>query len=165
MTILSKFLLPGLINSSSSSPSDHNLAINPYNSLPSNSLDVINGLTDRNLQNEYLYNYYGVIDQRNFAERMARNSYQYAVEDMRKAGLNPYLMYTNGGSGAVVPSTNSYSSSGYASAIHTASATKYRADLDYAASRYKTDKEFTASLIRSFSNLAGDIAKVSSIKK
>lgn len=164
MTLLKTFF-PRLYTYLSSSPSDQNLAVNPYNSLPSNSLDVINGLTDRNLQNEYLYNYYGVIDQRNFAERMARNSYQYAVEDMRKAGLNPYLMYTNGGSGAVVPSTNSYSSNGYASAIQTANAQKYKADLDYKASIYKTDKEFTASLIRSFSNIAGDIAKVSSIKK
>ena len=149
---------------SPNSPTNDNLAITPYNGLPSNSLDVINGLTDKNLQNEYLYNYYGVLDQRNFAERMARNSYQYAVEDMRKAGLNPYLMYTNGGSGAVVPSTNSYSSNGYASAILSANATKYKAQLDHDASKYKTDREFEASLIRSVSNLIGTFGKSIKVK-
>lgn len=34
---------------------------------------------------------------RNFQERMARNSYQYGMEDMRKAGLNPMLAYSQGG--------------------------------------------------------------------
>lgn len=163
------------VESTPTNPTNDNLATTPYNGLPSNSIDVINGLTDKNLQNEYLYNYFGVVDQRNFAERMARNSYQYAVEDMRNAGLNPYLLYTNGGSGAVVPSTNSYSSTGYASALQNASATKFKAQLDhdaskytanlnYTASKYKTDKEFEASLIRSFSNVIGTLGKAFTAK-
>lgn len=32
---------------------------------------------------------------------LAMNAYQYAVEDMRKAGLNPYLAYGNGGAHGV----------------------------------------------------------------
>lgn len=36
--------------------------------------------------------------------KMAQNAYQWAVEDMRKAGLNPALMYASGGNGASAPS-------------------------------------------------------------
>lgn len=40
--------------------------------------------------------------QMDFQERMARNSYQYAVNDMERAGLNPMLAYSQGG--AATPS-------------------------------------------------------------
>lgn len=39
---------------------------------------------------------------RQFQERMARHSYQYAMEDMKKAGLNPMLAFSQGG--ATTPS-------------------------------------------------------------
>lgn len=34
---------------------------------------------------------------RQFQERMARNAYQYAMQDMKKAGLNPMLAFSQGG--------------------------------------------------------------------
>lgn len=41
-----------------------------------------------------------------FQERMARNSYRYAMEDMGNAGLNPILAYKQGG--AATPGGSSY---------------------------------------------------------
>ncbi len=48
--------------------------------------------------------------QMDFQERMSRNRYQYTMEDMKKAGLNPILAYKQGGgsapSGAAIPAIN-----------------------------------------------------------
>lgn len=50
---------------------------------------------------------------RDFQERMARNSYQYAMEDMKKAGINPILALQHGGAATPQGSTASNNNVGY----------------------------------------------------
>lgn len=43
--------------------------------------------------------------QRDFEERMSNTAYQRAFDDMKKSGLNPYLMYSQGGASTPTGST------------------------------------------------------------
>lgn len=58
------------------------------------------------VMNEYNNNFnaYEAQKQRDWAERMTKSQYQMAVDDMKKAGLNPILAYSQGSSG--IPSGN-----------------------------------------------------------
>lgn len=65
--------------------------------------------------------------QRDFEERMATTEYQRAVEDMKKAGINPILAYSQGGNST--PSTNAASSSGGSSSSSKGSVSSGLSDL------------------------------------
>lgn len=83
----------------------------------SSAYDIAMSVNDPNLRKEMLYNNALINEQRDYNERMSGMQYQLAVEDMKKAGLNPYLFYSHGGSGntilgsSITPS--SYASSAY----------------------------------------------------
>lgn len=143
-----RFVVPSTQPSGQNISLDLSTIFEPQNTMPTSALDVISRIQDKNLQNEYAFNYYGIKDQQAFAERMARNSYQYAVEDLRKAGLNPYMLYTNGGSGATTPSTSAYSASPYAGS-------KYTADKNYEGVKYSSKVQLSKSLL----DLVGSLAK------
>lgn len=76
-----------------------------YNTLGAIQQGVYNAI-ERNTAMQY--NSAEALANRNFQERMSSTAYQRAVEDMRKAGLNPILAYaqggasTPGGSGATI---------------------------------------------------------------
>lgn len=57
--------------------------------------------------------------QRSFEERMTRNAYTYAIEDLKRNGINPVLAY--GGSPAATPAGSSARSSGGSSSYRRSS--------------------------------------------
>lgn len=65
-----------------------------YNTLGAIQQGIYNHIEQNAAMN---YNSAEALANRNFQERMSNTSYQRAVEDMRKAGLNPILAYANGG--------------------------------------------------------------------
>lgn len=65
-----------------------------YNTLGAIQQGIYNHIEQNAAMN---YNSAEALANRNFQEHMSSTSYQRAVEDMRKAGLNPILAYANGG--------------------------------------------------------------------
>lgn len=63
---------------------------------------------------------------RDFEERMSNTSYQRAVEDMRKAGLNPLLAFQQGGSSTPSGSSASYSPVASTSSYRSSESSKNR---------------------------------------
>lgn len=67
---------------------------------------ALGGALDQDQANQY--NSAEAASNRSFQERMSNTSYQRAMADMQKAGLNPMLAYSNGGASVPTGSMASY---------------------------------------------------------
>lgn len=92
-------------------------------------------------------------DARAWYENMAGSQYQRAVEDIKKAGLNPYWILSNGGSVAPVTSIEASSSSGLNAAQ--ALLTLFQAVLSSKTSASNSNKSMWSNIIGKIFNLLG----------
>ena len=101
---------PGSLTGTSSGYLDYNNNVqNPsYKSVWDALSGLISAYTGYDLTNaqrgEMAFNHDEAVLQRQYEMQMSNTAYQRAVKDMSNAGLNPALMYGNGGSGAITPS-------------------------------------------------------------
>lgn len=88
-----------------------------YNTLQAITQGIYNHIENTTAMN---YNSAEALANRQFQERMSSTSYQRAVEDMKKAGLNPILAFANGG--ASTPGGSSGTISGASMGLASSSA-------------------------------------------
>ncbi|QCS36316.1 minor capsid protein [Capybara microvirus Cap1_SP_240] len=82
------------------------------NSIDSKSLDKIFNAQQAGIERQF--NASEAEKQREWEQMMSNTAYQRAVEDIKSAGLNPYILYGTGGSPASTPTGTSARSSGAA---------------------------------------------------
>ena len=98
--------------------------------------------------------------QRDWEERMSNTAYQRAVEDMKKAGLNPWLAAQGGGQAASTPSGATASGSSSSSAF----SALMNAIMSHSDRVTANNNKLIASITSSAMSFAGDAIRASTSK-
>lgn len=95
---------------------------------------------------------------REWNERMSNTAYQRAADDMRRAGLNPYLAYSQGGASST---TGAAASAGVAAGHSASGVSAYStpARAAQATARYEQYTKMAAEIFNSYTSSAYNIAK------
>lgn len=108
---------------------------------------LINDITGVTQQQQF--NSAEALKQRNWEQEMSSTAYQRAVSDMQAAGLNPALMYGQGGAGAAATPSGSSASSNIAQPNHIAGIISSAASLINAGSNAGLNKAKLAQIASS----------------